>query len=67
MITIDADLCLGCRLCAAICPAAALALIHDQYAIVSFEERCIECMLCEQGCPEDAIKIYPINKKTDCA
>jgi len=66
--------CVGCALCAAVCPSEAIYLeakendpenpvsAGERYAVVYQIHllRCIFCGFCEEACPEDAIVMGPI-------
>ncbi|MFC1971096.1 ferredoxin family protein [Chloroflexota bacterium] len=56
-IDIDNDLCVGCKLCAHICPEMVLAMAGGYVATVIRLEKCNLCMACEQQCPEDCLKV----------
>lgn len=72
------DLCVGCGLCEAVCPAHAIRVVAtepnlespqqvswtNRYA-VDFEVdliRCIFCGMCEEACPTNAIRLTPFNE-----
>jgi coenzyme F420 hydrogenase subunit beta len=52
---IDPHLCMGCGICAGICPQNALEMILDEglgvYMPDSIEDKCNECGLCRKVCP----------------
>lgn len=60
--------CIACKLCEAVCPAAAITIESDErddgsrrttrYDIDMF--KCINCGLCEESCPVDSIVVTPI-------
>lgn len=53
---VDADLCIGCGICAdERCPMEAIR-IEDDIAYIN-KEKCIGCGLCETKCPVDAITL----------
>lgn len=65
----DADKCVGCRLCANVCPTKAVCVqtkIQLQGSpLIEFDlknERCISCGLCVEACPQDALKLERIKE-----
>ncbi len=62
MITLDARLCTGCKVCVRICPHGVLALQDNRAALVA-EQRCIECGACMLNCAARAIHV---TKGTGC-
>jgi len=56
-ISVDSELCVGCRACVLVCPERVFDLIGDYLATVVAPDECTACMICEQDCPEDAIKV----------
>jgi len=54
MITVDAELCTGCRLCAQECPTGGVWM-EGRLAVPG--EACVDCGLCVRVCPRDAITL----------
>jgi adenylylsulfate reductase subunit B len=56
-IEITPRLCIGCGLCAAICPGSLIDIIGGM-AVVGNPERCWGCASCVKECPQMAIALY---------
>ena len=56
-VSIDSDLCVGCKLCVHACPELVLGMAGGYVATVLDLTRCTRCLLCEEQCPEQAIKV----------
>lgn len=57
---IDADLCTGCRMCAAFCPTGALYKFSEENGVSGVEHTpadCVKCHCCEDICRSHAIRV----------
>lgn len=52
----DQALCIGCGMCAIVCPHAVFAL-EGRSARLARAEACIECGACQLNCPAGAIEV----------
>ncbi|MBC7235493.1 MAG: 4Fe-4S binding protein [Chloroflexi bacterium] len=52
----DAERCIGCGMCEAVCPHGVFVL-RDQIAEAVRPEACIECGACAKNCPTEAIAV----------
>ena len=50
------DMCVGCGICAGICPAKAIKIV-DKKAKID-RKKCIRCFCCQEFCPKSAIKVH---------
>ncbi len=49
--------CVGCGLCANICPAKAITITAEKKAAID-QTRCIRCFCCQEFCPKGAMKVH---------
>jgi ferredoxin len=57
-LSLDADTCVGCGACTAVCPHGVLAMEEKAVRIVD-KDGCIECGACAVNCPTEAISVTP--------
>ncbi len=53
---VEADKCIGCKLCVYSCPDPNVIMTDGKKIIVN-EQRCKGCGLCVAVCPKDALKL----------
>lgn len=58
-VSIDAEKCSSCRMCAVFCPTGAIKKIDEGgvFGIVHRPSACMQCRLCERICPKQAITV----------
>lgn len=62
-LALDADRCIGCGLCATVCPHRILTVMDGKAAILD-PGACMECGACARNCPTGALSVTP---GTGCA
>lgn len=55
-LLLDENKCIGCGMCALVCPHRVFAL-SDGKAEITGKNRCMECGACELNCPANAIAV----------
>ena len=54
-LQLDEDACIGCGMCAIVCPHA--VFVVEKKARIVEKDRCMECGACAGNCPVDAIDV----------
>ncbi len=62
-LQLDASRCVGCGMCATVCPHGVFVLREGKAEIV-FRDGCMECGACATNCPAEAIHV---EKGVGCA
>ena len=54
----DRERCVGCGMCAAVCPHGVFAVENGKSRVV-LRDACMECGACRRNCPAGAIEVDP--------
>ena len=54
-LELDQETCIGCGMCATVCPHAVFGV--DKKASIIDKDACMECGACAMNCPVEAIKV----------
>jgi ferredoxin len=57
-LRLDEARCVGCGMCAAVCPHRIFA-VREKKAAVGDRDACMECGACARNCPANAIAVTP--------
>jgi ferredoxin len=57
-LKLNAEACVGCGMCTAVCPHAVFEMNGRKARIVD-HDGCMECGACTTNCPSDAITVSP--------
>lgn len=57
-LALAASKCIGCGLCASVCPHAVF-IIQAGKAVIADRNGCMECGACARNCPTEAISVKP--------
>jgi len=55
-LSLDAEKCTGCGMCAVVCPHGVFA-VEDRKARIMDKDLCMECGACVKNCPADTISV----------
>jgi ferredoxin len=57
-LALDTDACVGCGVCALVCPHGAVRM-QDGKAAIADRDGCMECGACARNCATGAIRVTP--------
>ena len=57
-LQLDRDKCIGCAMCAVVCPHTVFA-VEERKAVIVERDGCMECGACAANCPTEAIYVNP--------
>jgi len=57
-LVLDKDKCIGCGMCATVCPHRIFTIVEKKAEIMDFDA-CMECGACAKNCPADAVSVTP--------
>ena len=55
-LELDTEKCIGCRLCALVCPHGVL-VVEERKARITDRDLCMECGACSMNCPVNALSV----------
>jgi len=58
-LKLDLEKCIGCGMCAKICPHTVFKVETPQKASIVDNDGCMECGACASNCPVEAISVTP--------
>lgn len=57
-ISLKEEVCVGCGMCATVCPHGVFTLTKKR-ALITDRDGCMECGACAMNCPAGAIEVTP--------